>query len=145
MCIFICVGIDIIHFPSIIFLDEPTSGLDSNTALSIIDSLQYIAQAMNCTILLTIHQPSSKIFSLINKVLFLSEGKITYYGNNNIDLSLYIKEVYQLTNIKQDLVEANLPEIWLDICDQLIEMNEIDILTLKYHNNISNKLLTNNI
>lgn len=40
----VCIGLEIIINPSILFLDEPTSGLDSTTALRIIELLQDIAE-----------------------------------------------------------------------------------------------------
>jgi ABC-type multidrug transport system ATPase subunit len=65
----VSIGVDIIHFPSIIFLDEPTSGLDSHTALSVVETLKSVAAILNCTVILTIHQPSSRIFSSMDKVV----------------------------------------------------------------------------
>ena len=65
------IGVDIIHQPSIIFLDEPTSGLDSTTALQIVETLHSIC-ARNRTIAMTIHQPSTRVFEVFDKVMFLS-------------------------------------------------------------------------
>ena len=82
------------HFPPVIFLDEPTSGLDSNTALSVIDSLKTLAVVENCTVVMTIHQPSTRLFNLLDKVLFLSAGHVTYYGTVT-GLSECISQVYK--------------------------------------------------
>jgi ABC-type multidrug transport system permease subunit len=72
--------VEIITNPSIIFLDEPISGLDSYGGYSLIRLLKQIAQS-NATILFTIHQPSSEIFFLLDKVLFLKAGRIVYLGS----------------------------------------------------------------
>jgi energy-coupling factor transporter ATP-binding protein EcfA2/ABC-type multidrug transport system permease subunit len=74
------VGVEIITNPSIIFLDEPISGLDSYGGYSLICLLKQIAQS-NGTILFTIHQPSSEIFFLLDKVLFLKAGRVVYLGS----------------------------------------------------------------
>ncbi|KAI8846237.1 ABC-2 type transporter-domain-containing protein [Chytridium lagenaria] len=50
---------------TILFLDEPTSGLDSFTALSVIRTLKALA-GTGRTVIATLHQPSSEIFSPLN-------------------------------------------------------------------------------
>jgi ABC-type multidrug transport system ATPase subunit len=51
-------------------LDEPTSGLDSFTAYLLILVLKQYAEKGN-TVLFTIHQPSSDIWNLFDKILLL--------------------------------------------------------------------------
>ena len=48
------------------FCDEPTSGLDGFMAKSIIKCLEKMA-ANGKTIICTIHQPSSEIFSIFDR------------------------------------------------------------------------------
>ena len=47
--------------------DEPTSGLDSTTALNLIHTLRTLASGGR-TIIASIHQPSSRLFSQMDKV-----------------------------------------------------------------------------
>ena len=61
------------------FADDPTTGLDSTIALHLLDTLKDLA-AGGRAIIMTIQQPSSRIFSLINQLLVLSEGRTIYYG-----------------------------------------------------------------
>ena len=63
----------------LLFLDEPTSGLDSFSSFSLVSLLKRVA-ARNCTILLTIHQPSSETFFLFDSVIFMKESRILYQG-----------------------------------------------------------------
>lgn len=62
-------------------LDEPSSGLDSQTTWSICTLLRKLAdngQAILCTI----HQPSSQLFHLFDRLLLLSKGgEMLYFGN----------------------------------------------------------------
>jgi ABC-type multidrug transport system permease subunit len=74
------VGVEIITNPSIIFLDEPISGLDSYGSYSLILLLKRIAKS-NASIIFTIHQPSSEIFFLLDKVMFLKAGRVLYEGS----------------------------------------------------------------
>ena len=63
-----------------ILLDEPTTGLDSFTAHDIIKMLAELAHNKNKLILITIHQPRSDIFKLLDKIGILSAGEKVYFG-----------------------------------------------------------------
>ncbi len=76
----VSIGIEIMSNPSILFLDEPTSGLDSQTSYIVIDFLREIAESKKIAVVFTIHQPSSNIMSLINRVVMLNKGRLTYQG-----------------------------------------------------------------
>ncbi|KAL8438981.1 hypothetical protein Efla_006926 [Eimeria flavescens] len=76
----LCVATELLSNPSVIFADEPTSGLDSFMAKAVCDQLSLLAAA-GCTVVCTIHQPSSFCFALFNKVLLLGEGRVLYYGD----------------------------------------------------------------
>jgi len=73
------IGVELVVQPQVCFLDEPTSGLDSYAAFSVVQNLQTLSKA-GCTILCTIHQPSSEIFDLFDQVLYLSVGATFYAG-----------------------------------------------------------------
>eukprot|EP00005_Dracoamoeba_jomungandri_P002507 CAMPEP_0174254988 /NCGR_PEP_ID=MMETSP0439-20130205/4318_1 /TAXON_ID=0 /ORGANISM="Stereomyxa ramosa, Strain Chinc5" /LENGTH=591 /DNA_ID=CAMNT_0015336919 /DNA_START=239 /DNA_END=2011 /DNA_ORIENTATION=- len=75
----VAVGTELITDPSLLFLDEPTSGLDSSTARTLITTLKKLADAGR-TIISTIHQPSSDIFRMFDKLIVMTEGHIMYQG-----------------------------------------------------------------
>ncbi|MED6198975.1 hypothetical protein PIB30_071703 [Stylosanthes scabra] len=75
----VSVGQELLINPSLLFLDEPTSGLDSTTALRLVSTLFELARGGR-TIVMTIHQPSSRLFYMFTKVLLLSEGNTLYFG-----------------------------------------------------------------
>ena len=127
----VSIGVDIVHKPSVIFLDEPTSGLDSSTALSVIESLKELAILKKSTIVLTIHQPSAKLFSLLNNVIFLSGGRVTYSGKTS-DLQEYIINSYKEADLGVPPI-ANPPEVFLDLTDKLSADNRLDIIASKYN------------
>ncbi|CAM9798121.1 unnamed protein product [Pylaiella littoralis] len=64
---------------SVIFVDEPTSGLDSFMAEAVVTKLKELAEAGR-TIIGTIHQPSSQVFSLFSHLHLLAEGKTVFCG-----------------------------------------------------------------
>jgi ABC-type multidrug transport system ATPase subunit len=71
---------EILTNPGILFCDEPTSGLDSFMALSVIESMKSLAKKGK-TILFTIHQPSSELFEMFDKICLLAEGKLAFIGS----------------------------------------------------------------
>ncbi|KAM1256612.1 hypothetical protein ACFX1Q_030708 [Malus domestica] len=75
----VSIGQELLVNPSLLFLDEPTSGLDSTTAQRIVSALWDLASGGR-TIVMTIHQPSSRVFYMFHKVMLLSEGNCLYFG-----------------------------------------------------------------
>lgn len=65
--------------PSLLFCDEPTSGLDSFMAHSVLQVLKRLA-TKGKTIIVTIHQPSSELFVLFDKLLLMAEGRVAFLG-----------------------------------------------------------------
>lgn len=78
----VSIGQELLINPSLLFLDEPTSGLDSTTAQRIVSTLWDLARGGR-TIVMTIHQPSSRLYYLFHKVLLLAEGNPLYFGKGS--------------------------------------------------------------
>ena len=86
----LCVAIQLLSMPSLIFLDEPTSGLDATSSLELLNHLHRVASS-NRTVILTIHQPRLEIFHMFHKILLLCQGQVKIY---NIEINAL---VYDLT------------------------------------------------
>ena len=76
----VSIGVNIIHGPSLLFLDEPTSGLDSTSAHNVIEKVHHIARS-GSTVILTIHQPSWRIQSLLDHLIILAPEQLMYQGS----------------------------------------------------------------
>lgn len=76
----LCVAMELLIDPQILFLDEPTSGLDSATSYSLCSILSNIARIKSTTVICTIHQPTAKTFSLFHNLILMKEGRIVYQG-----------------------------------------------------------------
>nr|XP_037274517.1 ATP-binding cassette sub-family G member 4-like isoform X1 [Rhipicephalus microplus] len=70
---------ELVHSPPVLFLDEPTSGLDSSNALQCILTLKKFALKGH-TVTCSIHQPSSRIFQLFDRLYVLADGYCLYHG-----------------------------------------------------------------
>uniref|UniRef100_A0ACD5TK89 Uncharacterized protein n=1 Tax=Avena sativa TaxID=4498 RepID=A0ACD5TK89_AVESA len=77
----LCIALEILTRPRLLFLDEPTSGLDSASAFSVIETLRTLAIDGGRTIISSVHQPSSEVFALFNDLCLLSSGETVYFGD----------------------------------------------------------------
>ncbi|GLJ24522.1 hypothetical protein SUGI_0468540 [Cryptomeria japonica] len=84
----VCIGHELLMDPPLILLDEPTSGLDSTTALRTIQILKSIA-LKGRTVVTTIHQPSSRVFHVFDKLILLSEGHLLYFGKASSSIDYF--------------------------------------------------------
>jgi len=71
---------EVLTNPAVMFCDEPTSGLDSFMASSVVETLRKLA-SQGRTVICTIHQPSSQITNLFDKVLLMAEGRTAFLGD----------------------------------------------------------------
>lgn len=75
------IALELIREPSILFVDEPTSGLSSRDSENVMDLLRELSQKGKL-IFVVIHQPSSDIYKMFDKMVILDVGGyLIYYGN----------------------------------------------------------------
>ncbi|EPS69022.1 hypothetical protein M569_05746, partial [Genlisea aurea] len=84
----VSIGQEMLINPGLLLLDEPTSGLDSTTAQRIVSLLKDLSGAGK-TIVMTIHQPSSRIFYMFQKVLLLCDGNPLFFGKGSDSLNYF--------------------------------------------------------
>lgn len=82
------IALEIITQPHLLFLDEPTSGLDSAAAFFVVQVLKNVARGGR-TIISSIHQPSSEVFTLFDDLLLLSNGETVYFGDAESAIQVY--------------------------------------------------------
>ncbi|EGZ12639.1 ABC transporter-like protein [Phytophthora sojae] len=69
---------EILTNPAVLFVDEPTSGLDSCMARAVVEQLMQLATKR--TVVTAIHQPSSEVFALFDRLYLLAEGATVFEG-----------------------------------------------------------------
>ena len=73
------IGLDMVSSADVYLFDEPTSGLSSKDSEHVIEIIHGIAH--NKIVLVTIHQPTSKIFQMFQKAALLDRGgKLVFFG-----------------------------------------------------------------
>ena len=73
------IGLDMVSSADVFLFDEPTSGLSSKDSEHIIDIIRDMSH--NKIVLVTIHQPTSRIFQMFHKAIVLDRGgKLVFFG-----------------------------------------------------------------
>ena len=73
------IGLDMISSADVFLFDEPTSGLSSKDSEHVIEIIRSMAH--NKIVLVTIHQPTSKLFQMFSKAMLLDKGgKLVFFG-----------------------------------------------------------------
>ena len=84
------IALELIREPSVLFVDEPTSGLSSRDSENIMDLLKELA-LKGKLVFVVIHQPSSDIYKMFDKLLLLDHGGYPIFEGNPIDAVVYFK------------------------------------------------------
>ena len=82
------------------FLDEPTSGLSSRDSENILDLLKELARKGKL-LFIVIHQPSSDIFKMFDKLIILDTGGYLIYNGNPIESIEYFKKRIEQANYNE--------------------------------------------
>ncbi len=84
------IALELIREPSVLFVDEPTSGLSSRDSENVMDLLKQLS-INGKLVFVVIHQPSSDIFKMFDKLLILDIGGYPIYFGNPSDSLIYFK------------------------------------------------------
>lgn len=91
------ISLELIREPAILFLDEPTSGLSSRDSENILDLLKDLS-LKGKLVFVVIHQPSSDIFKMFDRLLILDTGGYLIYNGDPVDSIIYFKSQTQQAN-----------------------------------------------
>ncbi|MDQ3046160.1 MAG: ATP-binding cassette domain-containing protein [Bacteroidota bacterium] len=94
------IALELIREPSVLFVDEPTSGLSSRDSENIMDLLKELA-LKGKLVFVVIHQPSSDIFKMFDKLMILDVGGYPIYFGNPVDSVIYFKTVVNHVNCNE--------------------------------------------
>lgn len=118
------IALELMREPSVLFVDEPTSGLSSMDSEKMMQLLKDLSRKGKLVVVI-IHQPSSEIFKLFDKLWILDKGGYPIYNGNPIDAVVYFKTMSTQVNA----AESECPRCGNVIPEQIlqiIEAREID-------------------
>src|SRR6056297_1820347 len=117
------IALELIREPAVLFLDEPTSGLSSRDSENILDLLKELT-LKGKLVFVVIHQPSSDIFKMFDRLLILDTGGYLIYNGNPIDSIMYFKSKVQ----HADWNESECPECGNVNPEQVFNIVETSVL-----------------
>ncbi len=86
------IALELIREPSILFIDEPTSGLSSRDSENVMDLIRELT-LKGKLIFVVIHQPSSEIYKMFDKMIILDTGGYMIYYGNPVEGVMYFKRL----------------------------------------------------
>lgn len=118
------IALELIREPSILFVDEPNSGLSSADSEKVITLLK--RQALKGKLVITnIHQPSSDVFKMFDKLLVMDQGgRIIYYGHP-INAITYFKRASKYADAEESEC-LNCGNINTDVILRIVESRIVD-------------------
>jgi ABC-type multidrug transport system permease subunit len=88
------IGLDMLSSADVFLFDEPTSGLSSKDSEHVLEILRGMAH--NKIILVTLHQPTSKLFQMFTKALLLDKGgRLAFYGSPHEMLAYFAEAEHE--------------------------------------------------
>jgi ABC-type multidrug transport system ATPase subunit len=118
------IALELLREPTILFVDEPTSGLssvDSEMVMNLLKAQAYKGKL----VVVNIHQPSSEIYKMFDKIMIIDKGGFqVFYGNPN-EAIVYFKERTSHANPEEDQC-VKCGNIDTDQLLQIIEAKVID-------------------
>ena len=114
------IALELIREPAVLFLDEPTSGLSSADTEKVINLLKEQTYKGKL-IVVNIHQPSSDVYKLFDRLWLLDKGGYPVFDGNPIDAITYFKEAANYADAETSACPTcgNVnPEIVLNIIDE---------------------------
>lgn len=118
------IALELIREPSVLFVDEPTSGLSSVDSEMVMDLLK--EQTLKGKLLIVnIHQPSSDLYKMFDKLIILDKGGYPVYYGNPIDAVVYFKKMTHHVNAEEsDCIKCG--NVNPDQVLQIIEAKVVD-------------------
>lgn len=114
------IALELIREPAVLFLDEPTSGLSSSDTEKVISLLK--EQTYKGRLIITnIHQPSSDVYKMFDRLWLLDKGGYPVFDGNPIDAVTYFKTAANYVDADSSTCPTcgNVnPEIVLNIIDE---------------------------
>ena len=119
------IGLELMREPAVLFIDEPTSGLSSHDSEKVMHLLRKHALSGKLVIA-NIHQPSSDIFKLFDRLWLIDRGGYMIYDGDPVEALVYFKT---------ETSQANAAESECPNCGNIETDNILNIIEVKVIDN----------
>ncbi|MBE0676778.1 MAG: ATP-binding cassette domain-containing protein [Bacteroidales bacterium] len=118
------IGLELMREPAVLFVDEPTSGLSSHDSEKVMNLLKDLS-LKGKLVFAIIHQPSSDIIKLFDRLWLLDKGGYMIYDGDPVDSLVYFKsEVAQANAAESEC--PNCGNVETESILQIVEAKVID-------------------
>lgn len=145
----VSIATELVANPRILFLDEPTSGLDSVSAVEVMRAIVNLTKRspennyasffdFQPAVVFSIHQPSSEICDMFDRILLVSRGYVLYSGTAS-DAVQRVETILSLTtkgvNGRQEETQSTTSQRYHSAAEQLLrlqhECSDVEFQTWK--------------
>ncbi|MCU0408090.1 MAG: ATP-binding cassette domain-containing protein, partial [Bacteroidales bacterium] len=117
------IGLELMREPAVLFVDEPTSGLSSFDSEKVMSLLR--RQALSGKLVFAIiHQPSSDIIKMFDKLWILDKGGYMIYDGDPVEALVYFKTETSQANA----AESECPSCGNVETDNILQIVEVKII-----------------
>jgi ABC transport system ATP-binding/permease protein len=95
------IALELIREPTILFVDEPTSGLSSVDSETVMNLLKEQTDRGKL-IIINIHQPSSDLYKMFDKIMIIDKGGYQIFYGNPSEAIVYFKTKASYANAFED-------------------------------------------
>jgi ABC transport system ATP-binding/permease protein len=117
------IALELMREPTILFVDEPTSGLssvDSEIVMSLLKDLTFRGKL----VIVNIHQPSSDIYKMFDRIMIIDRGGYQVFCGNPTEAIVYFKVQTNHANPDQD----QCPRCGNIVPEQILQIIESKVL-----------------
>lgn len=118
------ISLELIREPAILFVDEPTSGLSSSDSHKVMELLKEQTNKGRLVVSI-IHQPSSDILKLFDRLWILDKGGYMVYDGDPVDSLVYFKTETSQANA----AESECPNCGNVDTDDILDLIESKLVT----------------
>lgn len=148
------IALELIREPAVLFVDEPTSGLSSRDSENVIDLLKELS-LKGKLIFVVIHQPSSDIYKMFDKMFIMDTGGYPIFYGHPVEAVTYFKKATNQVDSERgqchtcgnvnpeqifNIIEANVvdeygqytnkrkinPQQWNDMFKETFKLNKVE-------------------
>jgi ABC-type multidrug transport system ATPase subunit len=117
------IGLELMREPVVLFIDEPTSGLSSFDSGKVMSLLRNQAM-MGKLVFAIIHQPSSDILKMFDKLWLLDKGGYMIYDGDPVEALVYFKTETSQANA----AESECPSCGNIETDNILQIIEVKVI-----------------